>query len=310
MPVTVGYRPPHALFEVADGRLAATVRRAERLGIDRICVGDHVSFRGGRGFDGLVHATAVATLTDRVAVQTAVYLLALRHPVPVGRQVGSLAAIVPGRFCFGVGLGGDDRAEVEACGVDPASRGRRMDESLAIVRALLDGQTVTHAGEFFSLDAVRLLPSPVPPVTIVVGGRSPAALRRAGRLGDGWLGLWVTPDRWAGAVTEVEAAAAATGRPDVDWAHGLQVWCGFGPAAETRSAVAATMEDLYQLPFARFERYVPIGGPAEVAAALAPYLAVGCRQFNLIPVASSVEESVDSVAEVRSLLAAQAESVI
>jgi alkanesulfonate monooxygenase SsuD/methylene tetrahydromethanopterin reductase-like flavin-dependent oxidoreductase (luciferase family) len=309
-PLTVGYRPPHELFDVADGRLAATLRRAEALGIDRICVGDHVSFHGGRGFDGLVHATAATALTERVTVQTAVYLLPLRHPVPVARQVASLAALAPGRFSFGVGVGGDDRAEVAACGVDPSTRGRRMDESLAAVRALLAGRAVTRAGEFFVLDDVRVLPVPAPPVPIVVGGRSRAALRRAGTLGDGWLGVWVTPERWGAAVGEVEAAAATGGRTNVAWRHGLQVWCGFGPRAAARAAVAASMEDLYRLPFDRFERYVPVGTPADAAAALAPYLAAGCRDFNVVPVASSVEESVTAVAEVRTLLAASLESVI
>jgi len=309
-PVTVGYRPPYELFDVADGRLAATLRRAEAQGIDRICVGDHVSFHGGRGFDGLIHATAASALTERMMVQTAVYLLPLRHPVPVARQVASLAALAPGRFSFGVGVGGDDRAEVAACGVDPSTRGRRMDESLAAIRALLAGRTVTHAGEFFALDDVRVLPAPTPPVPIVVGGRSRAALRRAGTLGDGWLGVWVTPERWAASVGEVEAAAAAAGRTDVSWRHGLQVWCGFGSHGAARAAVAAVMADLYRVPFERFERYVPVGSPADAAAALAPYVAAGCRDFNVVPVASSVDESVAAVAEVRTLLAAAAESVI
>ncbi|HZQ58144.1 MAG TPA: LLM class flavin-dependent oxidoreductase [Acidimicrobiales bacterium] len=301
--LTVGYRPPHELFDVADGRLAAALRRAEGGGIDRICVGDHVTFRDGRGFDGIVHATAVAMLTERAVVQTAVYLLALRHPVTVARQVASLAALAPGRFSFGVGAGGDDRAEVEACGVDPATRGRRTDESLAALRVLLDGGAVTSEGEFFALRGVRVLPTPAERVPVVVGGRSAPALRRAGALGDGWLGLWVTPERWAAAVASVEAAGAASGRVAVGWWHGLQVWCAFGASrADARAAVAAAMEDLYQLPFSRFERYVPVGRPADVAGALAPYVEAGCRNFNLIPVAPSVNESVDGVAEVRSLL--------
>jgi len=74
--------------------------------------------------------------------------------------------------------------------------------------------------------------------------------------------------------------------------------------------VSAAMEDLYRLPFDRFERYVPVGTPADAAAALAPYLAAGCRDFNIVPVASSVDESVTAVAEVRTLLAASLESVI
>jgi alkanesulfonate monooxygenase SsuD/methylene tetrahydromethanopterin reductase-like flavin-dependent oxidoreductase (luciferase family) len=311
MQLTVGYRPPHELFDAADGQLARVVQRAERAGIDRICVGDHVSFHGGRGFDGLVHATTVAALTERATVQTAVYLLPLRHPVPVARQVASLAALAPGRFSFGVGVGGDDRAEVAACGVDPSTRGRRMDESLATVRALLDGRAVTCTGEFFTLDDVRVLPAPRPGVPIVVGGRSPAALRRAATPGDGWLGVWVTPERWAEMVAAVERAAPGDGRGRAERWHGLQCWCGFGAThAAARAAVAAAMEDLYRLPFQRFEPYVPLGGPADVAAALAPYVAAGCRHFNIVPIAPTVEESVDHVAELRTLLASGAKSVI
>ena len=80
-------------------------------------------------------------------VQTAVYLLPLRHPVPVARQVASLAALAPGRLVFGVGLGGEDPAELRACGIEPTTRGRRMDEALAVLRPLLAGAEVTMAGD-------------------------------------------------------------------------------------------------------------------------------------------------------------------
>src|ERR1700683_399273 len=104
----------------------------EATSIARVCVGDHVAFKGGRGFDGLVNATALATLSQRITVQTAVYLLPLRHPVPVARQGASLAPVAPGRVSFGVGIGGEDPAELRACGIDPATRGHRMDEALAV----------------------------------------------------------------------------------------------------------------------------------------------------------------------------------
>jgi hypothetical protein len=122
-------------------------------------------------------------------------------------------------------------------------------------------------------------------------------------LGDGWLGLWVTPERWAAGAASVESTAAELGRTAVEWCHGLQVWCGLDASRDrARERVAAAMEELYRVPFSRFERYVPAGPPAEVAGALAPYVAAGCRRFNLVPVAATVEESVDGVAEVRSLL--------
>jgi alkanesulfonate monooxygenase SsuD/methylene tetrahydromethanopterin reductase-like flavin-dependent oxidoreductase (luciferase family) len=303
--VTIGIRPPHGLFEGGAASLRAGVAEIEASGIDRVCVGDHVSFQGGRGFDGLVQATSLAALSD-LEVQTAVYLLPLRHPVPVARQVNSLGQIAPGRFVFGVGIGGEDPAEVRMCGVEPTSRGRRMDESLVILRGLLAGETVTFAGEFFVIEKAKVLPRPERPIPIVVGGRSPAALRRAGRMGDGWLALWTTPRRYLDSVAEVEAHATDAGRTDVAWRHGLQVWCGFGSNRSTaREPLARAMESLYKVPFEKFERYSPYGTAADVAAALAPFVDAGCRDINIIATAGSPPAATDAVAEVRRLLIAR-----
>ena len=83
-------------------------------------------------------------LHPTLPVSTGVYLLPLRHPVLVARQLADIAQISPGRLTFGVGVGGEDRHEVSSCGVDPATRGLRMNECLAIVRELLTGKPVTR----------------------------------------------------------------------------------------------------------------------------------------------------------------------
>jgi alkanesulfonate monooxygenase SsuD/methylene tetrahydromethanopterin reductase-like flavin-dependent oxidoreductase (luciferase family) len=300
--ITVGLRAPYDApgGAAALGRFAALV---EATGIDRVCVGDHVTFRGGRGFDGLVNATALAAVSTRLVVQTAVYLLPLRHPVPVARQVASLAALAPGRVHFGVGVGGEDPAEMRACGVDPATRGRRMDEALTVLRPLLEGAEVTMSGAFFSLDRVRIRSAPTPPVPIVIGGRSDAALRRAARHGDGWLGLWVSPGRYADAVTRISQYASDADREVSRWQHAMHVWCGFGTEAQAaRSRLAAAMEDFYQTPFSKFERYCPCGTPQDVAASLQPYVDAGCRSFNLIPLADSQEAAIEGADAVRAAL--------
>ena len=110
-----------AMFSVVDTVL---LKPGSDPNVDRMVIFQNV-FKGGRGFDGLVNATALAVMSRRATVQTAVYLLPLRHPVPVARQVASLAALAPGRLEFGVGIGGEDPAETRACGIDPATRGRR-----------------------------------------------------------------------------------------------------------------------------------------------------------------------------------------
>jgi alkanesulfonate monooxygenase SsuD/methylene tetrahydromethanopterin reductase-like flavin-dependent oxidoreductase (luciferase family) len=300
--VTVGVRLPHeAAFDAA--RLREFVAHVDDTPIERVFVGDHVSFRDGTGFDGLQFATAIAALSSRVTVQTAVYLLPLRHPVPVARQVAGLGWLAPRRFVFGVGVGGEDPAEVRACGVDPALRGRRLDEALPILRELLAGRAVTHTGRSFQLDEVTIAPAPPQPVPIVVGGRSTAALRRTARLGDGWLATWVSPQRYAAACEEIAAFARAAGREVASWRHGLHVWCGFGADRDSaRRRLAGEMESLYGVPFEKFERYCPYGSPDDVADALRPYLAAGCRSVNLIATAESSAAALAGAVAVRELL--------
>ena len=139
----VGMFPPPGLLNQGRDAAAGYLARAEEAGIDYVCCGDHVSFFG-LGFDGLVQATALAMLNPTLPVHLGVYLLPLRHPVLVARQLADFAGLAPGRLVLGVGVGGEDRHEVVLCGVDPPTRGSRMDECLAIVRQLLAWQR----GEF------------------------------------------------------------------------------------------------------------------------------------------------------------------
>jgi alkanesulfonate monooxygenase SsuD/methylene tetrahydromethanopterin reductase-like flavin-dependent oxidoreductase (luciferase family) len=279
----------------------AVVAGLEAAGVDHLAVGDHVSFFGGQGFDGLVHAAHLLALSDRLAVHVGVYLLALRHPVPVARQLADLSALAPGRLVLGVGIGGEDRHEYEVCGVDPATRGARTDEALGLLRRLAGGQPVTGEGPHFPVSEARIAPGFDVPV--LVGGRSAAAVRRAARHGDGWLGIWISPRRFAEVAGQVAELAAAFGRPAAPDRHGLQVWCGFGATRERAlGPLSRAMEALYAAPFAAFERYCPAGTPDDVAAFLHPYVEAGCRSFNLIPRAEDAETALAGVAEVRRLL--------
>jgi alkanesulfonate monooxygenase SsuD/methylene tetrahydromethanopterin reductase-like flavin-dependent oxidoreductase (luciferase family) len=313
--VTVGCSVPgQALGRAGEGQtddaedglhdVRGALRAIAEAGLDHVIVGDHVSFRGGRGTDGLIASAVYAVLEPRLTAYLSVYLLPLRHPVPVARQLATLATYAPGRIVFGVGVGGEDRHEVEVCGVDPASRGRRMDESLEVLRGLLAGETVTHHGEQIDVTAAEIVPAPSVPIPFVVGGRSDAAVRRAGRLGEGWLGIWCSTRRFAAAVAMAEAEAARIGRTAVSWRHGMQVWCGVGQTREAaRAQVSAAMERMYRLPFASFERYVPYGTAADIAEALRGYVEAGCRSFNLVPCAADPAESIAAAGEIRRLLA-------
>jgi alkanesulfonate monooxygenase SsuD/methylene tetrahydromethanopterin reductase-like flavin-dependent oxidoreductase (luciferase family) len=178
-----------------------------------------------------------------------------------------------------------------------------MDECLQILRGLANGTPVTFDGEFFSLQQALIVPPPSPPIPLIVGGRSDAAVSRAARLGDGWLGIWVSPRRFAAVRDQITQEATQAGRDANRFEHALNVWCGFGatPAA-AREPLATQMRLFYQMPFEPFERYSPDGTPADVAEFLTPYIDAGCSSFNVIPCAADEETAIAAVGELRTML--------
>lgn len=299
----VGMSSPWGLFSLPAEEQRARLGELVDAGFDHVFIADHVSFRGGTGMDGLVHLAVLAGLEPRLDLEVGVLLLALRHPMVAARQIATLAEAAPGRLTVGIGVGGEDRHEFEVCGIDPATRGRRTDAALDIVRRVLAGATVDHHDAFFRLEGAEIDPIPDPPVRVVVGGRSDAALDRAGRLGDGWLAAWCSARRFAEGIERVEAVAGEAGRSGVRWRHGLQLWVGVGrDAEEGRRHVAEGMERFYRLPFEPFERHTPVGTAQDIAAFLEPYVAAGCRALNLTPVGPDRETELAVLGEAVRLL--------
>jgi alkanesulfonate monooxygenase SsuD/methylene tetrahydromethanopterin reductase-like flavin-dependent oxidoreductase (luciferase family) len=298
----IGISVHDSVMVAEPARRRALLGQTEASGLDYVCVGDHVSFHDGTGFDGLTAATAALSASDRLPVLVGVYLLALRHPLLTARQLASISQLAPGRLILGAGVGGEDRSEVSNSGVDPATRGRRLDECLEILRALAGGDPVDHQGEFFELRSARIRPAPSPPVPVIIGGKGEAAVRRTARYGDGWLAIFCSARRFAQTREQIAEAAAELGRPVPPW-YGINVWCGLDAnAARARSLLAAQLEGLYHLPFGKFERLAPAGTPAQVAEQLAPYLEAGAEHITLIPAAASPEAGVEHAAAVRALL--------
>ena len=298
-----GLSTPSNLWTQRLDQKQASVAAAYDAGYDHLFMADHVSFRNGSGTDGFVEVAGLSQLHPRMGVMISIYLLPLRHPLPVARQLSTMGQLAPGRMIFGVGIGGDDRHEVEVSGVNPATRGKRTNESLEIIRRLLDGETVDFAGEHFDLSEAVIRPRPDPAIPIMVGGRSDAALVRAGRHAEGWIGVWCSERRFAEAVHKVEATAAEAGRDAVAWQHGYQPWVGIADSKEqAREVVKEQMERFYKIPFEKFERYTPYGTPQQAAEMLAGYAEAGARLFNLKLCTVHAEEELAAAAELRSQL--------
>ena len=209
MPLRVGIEIPHR-----PELLGPMSVRAESLGFDSVWVGDHVAFHTPT-LDSLGALGYVAALTRRVRIGPCVYLLALRHPTIAAKQIASLDQLSGGRVVFGVGVGGEFPKEFEACGILHRERGARVDEGIAVCRALWGPSPASFEGRFTRFAGVAMEPKPVqlggPPIWI--GGRSDAALRRAARLGDGWVAYLVTPARFRAGLEKIEAFARDAGRP-------------------------------------------------------------------------------------------------
>ncbi|MGB2693924.1 MAG: LLM class flavin-dependent oxidoreductase [Dehalococcoidia bacterium] len=289
---------------VSAEQVLDAARKAEAAGIDGLFAGDHVTFYGS-GNDGLINLAAVAAVTERMQLMTSVYLLALRHPTPVALQCAMIDQLAEGRLILGVGIGGEDENEWWACGVDPKTRARRTDESLAILRSLWTQEETTFDGKYFKLDKVRMQPKPFRDegVTVHVGGRSDAALRRAARFGDAWVSIWVSARRMQEAREKIDEWAAAEGRDPAKITMGLQVWHAVDDDRErAKERLSRRMQGFYKIPYDRFERYSPYGRPEDIAEFLGPYIEAGCTHVNLLGVQSSPSEVVDSALAVREAL--------
>jgi probable F420-dependent oxidoreductase len=190
------------------GRFAGIVDRLEETGVDSLWLQEMVFGPLVEPFIGMAHALS---RTEHLKVGTGVAVLPGRHPVLVAKKLASLAGLAPGRVLPAFGLQPARPGERAVFPV-PGRRGAVFDESLELLRLLLRQENVSFTGRYFTIDAADVGPLPPKPIDIWTGGSAPAALRRAGRLADGWLGSFLTPDESRAARETIQASAAEAGR--------------------------------------------------------------------------------------------------
>ncbi|MEV4420593.1 LLM class flavin-dependent oxidoreductase [Patulibacter sp. NPDC049589] len=156
---------------------------------------------------------AAAARTTRLKLGTNALVLSAGNPVMAARELAAIDAISAGRLLPTAALGLQRTREREAMGVPKDERAARLEEAVDVVRALWTGEPVTHDGRFWSFSDVQLSPRPSrPKLEMWLGARSDVALRRVGRIGDGWLAAGVGPERLREGVATIRAAAAEAGR--------------------------------------------------------------------------------------------------
>jgi probable F420-dependent oxidoreductase len=263
--------------------LVELVELVDRSGYDSLWCGDHISFPASI-LDPLLQLAQAAVVSRRLLLGTAVYLLPLRHPVPVAKQVATLDHLTEGRFIFGVGVGGEFPNEYQACGVPREERGGRLAESIGLLRKLWSGEPASYSGRFYApFENVPLRPparrAGGPPIWC--GGRSDAALARAGRIADGWIAYVVTPDMYRAGLEKIDQAANGAGRSGVAFGTGHLLFARIDDTYEKAlEAANTTLSHRYAMDFRKAtERYAALGRPEQVAERIRAFHAAGVRHI-------------------------------
>ena len=214
----IGIHLPHIGRKAGPDAIRRAAVQAEELGFADVWVSEHIiipkdaSYPPSPNFwDPVLTLTWAAAYTKRVKLGTSVLVLPMRHPLPLAKELATLQNLSQGRLILGGGVGWME-AEFDALGVPFRERGRRMDEGIAMMKAVWNDDPVTFPTRWIAakIDTMRMQPKPCAPIPIWIGGSSDAAIARALRL-DGWHGSRVTPEQAPAMVQRLRAGAAWRG---------------------------------------------------------------------------------------------------
>ena len=275
MKVRIGYGPGtqpgfdrESLAELIDG--------LETRGFDSLWLSERVTARTPDPMIGLAFA---AGRTERLKLGTSVQVLPGRNPAPLAKALATLDVLSNGRFLPAFGLGNVLAGEQQAFGVAREQRAPWFNEALPLIRRLWSEDRVDHDGPRFHYKQLHIEPKPIQqPLDVWLGGRASSELRRVGRLGDGWLASFVTPDDCAAARPVIETAARDAGRT-IDPEHfGAMVFYA-------RSTIPAALADRLAAvrPGADAAELVPIGLHA-LRERLETFVAIKFSKLVLVPI--------------------------
>ncbi|MDQ1395475.1 MAG: hypothetical protein QOG64_734, partial [Acidimicrobiaceae bacterium] len=232
----------------------------------------------GAAVDPLIGLSFAAGRTKKLKLGTSVLVLPGKNPVLLAKELASLDVLSAGRLLPAFGLGAPNPVEHQAFGVDRKERAAWFEEAMPLIRRLWAEDAVDHDGPRFHYEALSIRPKPHQPrPDIWLGGQAPSELRRVGRLSDGWLPSFCTPDDVASGRTTVEAAAAEAGRQIDPEHYGALI-------AYARTSVPDRLVQLIQRrrPDIDPKDIVPVGFDA-LRQRLLDFVGVGFSKFVLVP---------------------------
>ena len=272
----IGMHLPHAGSQANPTLIKRHARQAEDMGLSDVWVSEHIIVpraqfpRSPLFYDPVLTLTWVAAVTERVRLGTSVLVLPMRHPLPLAKELSTLHNLSGGRLILGVGVGWLE-PEFAALGVPFHERGRRMDEGIAMMKAVWSDDPVSFDAKFIPavIDTMRMMPKPEKPIPIWIGGSSEPALRRALGL-DGWHGSRTSPEEAGPIVKRLRAA-----RPDPGFAISLRAaWDGKDDGALKARLDAYAAAGVGHVMLEPFDRELEdwLGSVERIAKAGAAYL--------------------------------------
>ena len=261
-----------------DDGFATVVDALERLRFDSLWLSERL---GGEAPDPMVAMAYAAGRTTKLKFGMSVMVLPGRNPVVLAKELATLDRLSNGRLLPAFGLGVADPNEQQAFGVERSERAALFDESMAVLRAAWTGQPFTHHGKRFHYDDLQILPAPRQAnIDVWLGGIAPSELKRVGRLADGWLPSFITPDDAARGREVIEATLTEHGRTIDDDHYGVLIPYATGPVPEALLAgLAKRRPDL-----ADPGVLVPRGWDG-LMATIDQFVAVGTTKFVILPLA-------------------------
>ena len=292
--ISLPHRSPDRI-DMAD--VKAVAQRAEALGFQDLWVTentvDHVTC-----FDPVVILTYAAAVTSRIRVGCSVVVLAIHSPIMVAHQWANLDYVSGGRAILGVGLGREHHyRDFE---VPKEGRVRRFREEMELIRALWTQDNVSYHGKFYNIDNATMTPKPVqkPSLPLWMGVGHPDAVRRAGRLADGWMGSGGSSiAAFGSSVPILRESLAEAGREVEGFPISKRIFMAVDEKPErARAELHRWFTEVYRNP-AGTEASGIYGTPEQVRERLEEVIALGANHLMLNPV-SQYREQVEALAEI------------
>jgi len=254
----------------------------EALDVDSLWVSDRL-VSSALTLEPITFLSFIAGRLRHMKLGTSTLVLPTRNPIVLAKELATLDFLSRGRLFPAFGLGGDESKDLQTIGVSKKERAARADEAIGLMRRLWTEKNVTFEGKFYSVQDVTIMPRPWQKngLPIWIGGRSQAALRRTGRLGDGWLVSSVSPVEVEAGIKTIREYAAEAGREVPEDHYGVLIPFYFAASAEKALEIGGrAVRPRADMPMTEFTAF---GNPDQVRAKVQVYIAAGATKFVMRP---------------------------